>query len=363
MTSKHNRLGVLVVLLTATLVLVSGIMAPKHNWDMVAYVAASYAADGHAGQDLHDRTYADIRDRVDAASYRRLTTGPYPGAVARDPVALEQQLPFYTIRVVYISAVRAVGRLSGSYTVAAHLVTAAFGFLSVLAMGVILMRVGVSTLVLPFLMLPIDIAFLARIATPDTMACCASLSLIASLFRPRWWSYALIVLLPAIRTDYVIFSSLAALFLFVRHDRTKAVVALVAAIAVYLALGQYSSNYGYLTLLNFTLFGQQPYPAHLPISTDWRAYAGAIGTDVNYMISDGIFLLYVIGIMILWQARARLADPQVTLLLLLPIAFATVHFALFPSYDKRFLVSSFFLVTAGVLHAIKQARWPPISST
>lgn len=362
MTSTQNRFGLLVVLLTAALVLLAGIVAPKHNWDMVAYVAASYAADGHSGRDLQTRTYADIEGHVDAASYRQLTTGPYPGGVARDPVALEQQLPFYTIRIVYIAAVRAVGRLGGSYTLAAHLVTASFAFLSVLVMGLILMRVGVSTLVLPFIVLPIDIAFLARIATPDSMACFASLLLVLSLFRPRWWSYALIVALPAIRTDYAIFSGLAALFLFARHDRIKAVVALVAAIGVYVALGRYSGNYGYLTLLNFTLFGQRPYPAHLPISTDWRAYAGAISTDVDYMISDGIFLIYVIGIMTLWQARARLENPDATLLLLLPLTFATVHFALFPSYDKRFLVSSFFLVTVGILQAIKQSCWPAAPS-
>ncbi|RZM06870.1 MAG: hypothetical protein EOP68_15110 [Sphingomonas sp.] len=348
------RFDLLLVLLTAAGVMLAGLIAPKHNWDMVAYVAAAYAADGHAGPDLLRRTYQDVGGAVDTDSYRDLTAGPYRATVARDPVALEQQLPFYTIRVVYIAAVRVVGRATGSYTRAAHGVTAVFAFLAVLAMGAILMRAGVPALVLPFLVSPVGILYLARIVTPDSMACFASLLLVLALFRPGWAAYALVVLLPAIRSDYLIFSGLAAGLLFLRHDRTRATVALLAAGVVYLALGRASGNYGYLNLLNFTLFGQQPYPARLPISTDPFAYLAAIATHTNYLVSDGIFLLYVIAVTLLWRWREALGDPHVALLLALPTAFATVHFALFPSYDKRFLVSSFFLVTAGILRAAKR---------
>lgn len=350
-TFTQNRPGWLVVLLTAAAVFLVGVVSPKHNWDMVAYVAASYQDDGHRGQDLLTRTYADVRGAVDDASYRDLTDGPYRATVARDPVSLEQQLPFYTIRVAYIAAVRAAGEVTGSYTRAAHDVTAVFGLLSVLAMGAILMRAGVTPFVLPLLVSPLGIVTLTRIATPDSMACFASLLLVLALFRPGWWAYALIVALPAIRSDYVIFSGFAALYLLATHDRRRAAVALVAAGAVYLVLGWMSGNYGYLNLMNFTLFGQRPYPAGMPLSTDWRAYAAAITTNVNYMVGDGLFLLYAVALVLIWRARARLGDRYTVLLLILPVAFATVHFALFPSYDKRFLVSSFFLVTAGILRA------------
>jgi hypothetical protein len=340
-----------VVLLTAAGVLFLGLASPKHNWDMVAYVAASYQADGHAGRDLLERTYADVRGQVDEASYRDLTAGPYRAIVASDPASLEQQLPFYTIRVAYIAAVRGVGMLTGSYTTAAHLVTAAFGFLSVLTMGAILVRVGVPTPILPLAVSALGILTLTRIATPDSMACFASLLLVAALFRPGWWAYALIAILPAIRSDYLIFSALAATFLFVRHHRLRATAALAAAGILYVALGRLSGNYGYLNLLNFTLFGQKPYPAQLPISTEPSAYAVEIAANTNYLISDGVFLLYAIALVLLWRRRTTWSEPHTALLLLLPVGFATAHFALFPAYDKRFLVSSFFLVTAGILRA------------
>ena len=340
------------VLLTALAALFAGMVAPKHNWDMVAYVAAAYHADGHRGADLRDRTYADVRAAVDAGSYRDLTAGPYRGVVAADPVSLEQQLPFYTIRVVYIGLVRAVGAATGSYTRATHVVTAVFGFLSILAMGAILMRIGVSALVLPLTVSAVGIVTLTRIATPDSMACFASLLLVLALFRPGWWAYALIALLPAIRSDYLIFSGLAAAYLFVKHHRARAAGALLAAGAIYVALGWWSGNYGYLNLINFTLFGQRPYPAQLPIETDPRAYAAEIVVGTNYMISDGVFLLFAIALVALWRGRGViLSDRYTATLLALPVAFAAAHFALFPAYDKRFLVSSFFLVTAGLCRA------------
>ena len=96
----------LVILLTSVFVLISGVTSPSYNWDIVAYVAAAYHQDGLGGRELSSATYNELEREADADTFKELTVGDYVDVVFEDPDSLEQQLPFYTIKVAYIQLMR-----------------------------------------------------------------------------------------------------------------------------------------------------------------------------------------------------------------------------------------------------------------
>ena len=95
----------LIIVATATAILIYGIMEPERNWDMVAYVAAAYHKDGYRGADLTRETYGEIKKEVsERPFFSKLVTGEYRETVFKDPSSLEQQIPFYSPRIVYIDS-------------------------------------------------------------------------------------------------------------------------------------------------------------------------------------------------------------------------------------------------------------------
>ena len=58
--SYPARTAYLLLIIVAFLVY-SVAKPPKHNWDMIGYVASAYSYLGWRGQALADKTFADIR--------------------------------------------------------------------------------------------------------------------------------------------------------------------------------------------------------------------------------------------------------------------------------------------------------------
>ncbi len=342
-----------IVLLTAALILVAALLKPIHNWDTIGYVAAAYQDNGHTGADLLARSYADVRADSGEADYRVLTEGIYRATVASDPVSLEQQIPFYSIRMVYVGLVRLVGEVTGSFARSSHLISAFFGFASVLAMGLIFWRERIPAVALPLVVLPAGVLNISRLATPDTLACFTSLLLVICMSANHAVAYALVATLPLMRSDFVIFSLLAAIYMFCVHKRTYAGLAAAVSVLLYLLIGKVNGNLGYFTLLHFTFLDLNPYPADLVASHDPRDYLVPFLVNTNYLVSDGIFVLFAMALVIIAaNIRTVTQDRRIALFIVLPTAFALGHFVLFPHYDNRFLVSSFLLVIAGILRGV-----------
>lgn len=165
----------LIIIATAATILIYGIMKPEYNWDMIAYVAAAYYKDDYRGVDLTRETYGDIKKEVNAKRFSKLIIGEYRETVFRDPASLEQQLPFYSLRVAYIELIRLFKRFGLSYTKATYVISAIFASLSVLVLGLIILEAAVSIAILPFIVALTGYFEIARLSTPDAMACFFSL--------------------------------------------------------------------------------------------------------------------------------------------------------------------------------------------
>src|SRR5438067_12264910 len=116
----------LVIVLIAVLVFLIGVKHPYYNWDVVGYVAAAYYEDGLRGEVLRDRTYDTLRNEVDKTKFEHLIEGPYRQTVFEDTRALEQQVPFYSVKIIYVELVRAAGRTGLSYAQGTFWISALF---------------------------------------------------------------------------------------------------------------------------------------------------------------------------------------------------------------------------------------------
>lgn len=346
-----------ILLITASFVLINGISKPRHNWDMIGYVAAAHHKDGYRGTQLLERTYSELRAEVSPRIFSSLTEGQYRETVFKDPRALEQQVPFYSIRVLYIELMRLVSHLGISYAKSTYILSALFASFSVVVLYKLLLAEKISVLMLPVIVGPAGIVQLATLSAPDAMACFFSLLAALGLLSNNRSALFLAAVLPLIRTDFVLLSLLITCYEFARGKRRGSVASLAAAVTIYLTVNHFSGNYGWLTIFNFSLIALDPYPANLVLSKQFMNYIKPYASALLEVSTATHFVLYVLAIFTLAiRRRAALADPSAVPLLLIPLAFVILHLALFPTYEQRFFVAAATLVFVWLLHEISKQK-------
>ncbi|MEO6825265.1 MAG: hypothetical protein ABI167_11205 [Nitrosospira sp.] len=293
------RYGILI--LTAVAILMYGILKPHRNWDMVAYVAAAYHKDGYRGADLNRVTYEDVKKTVSDRRFSLLTTGEYSGTVFKDPASLAQQIPFYSIRVAYVELIRWLGKTGLSYARSTFVISACFAALSVLMLGLIISRTPVPMPMLPVIVAVTGYTDLARLSTPDAMACFFSLVGIHSLMAKGRVVFLVAAILPLIRTDFILLSGLLMGYAYVQGKRLFALLSLLIAAGFYFLVTTLNGSYGYLTLFNFSLIGSPtPYPADLVISTRPGDYLAPYWALFKSLAFYSHSVIYLVALYLFW---------------------------------------------------------------
>lgn len=350
------RYGILII--TALAILMYGILKPLRNWDMVAYVAAAYHKDGYRGADLTRVTYEDIKKVVSSRRFSLLTTGEYRETVFKDPSSLEQQIPFYSIRVAYIELIRLLGKSGLSYTRSTFVISACFAALSVLMLGLIISRTPVPMAMLPIIVAVTGYTDLARLSTPDAMACFFSLVGIHSLMAKGRIVFLIAAILPLIRTDFILLSGLLMGYAYLQGKRLFALEVLLVAVSFYFLVTTLNGSYGYLTLFNFSLIGSPtPYPADIVISTQLGDYLAPYWSLFNSLIFYSHSVIYIVALYLVWLQRGQLEwQAGFYGLFAVPFIFTALHLVLFPSDHYRFFTFSASLIlvwTLGLLTEIQ----------
>lgn len=323
-----------------------GLLDPVNNWDLVGYIASALHGDGMTGAALHRETYEELRAAIPPERFQLLTTnGLYARGVFADPAALEQQLPFYRIRVVYVWLVGALGSLTGSLAQATYLISAASAAgLSVLA-GVLMRRATpglawpVTALMLAAALYLGAVPLLARLSTPDALYGLGALAALALFDRARMAALLIVALLPLIRTDAVLLAALLFVLMLVERDRDpRHYAALTVSAGLYLWVNAAHGHYGHLTLLNFALIpGQRsPYPAGIEIVRDPAVYLDVYRMQALSMLTRWVpWVLLAGGLAVAagWRRTGRIGSAG--RLTLLAIAYAILHFAAFPLGEVR----------------------------
>ena len=327
----------LVILLTSVFVLISGVTSPSYNWDIVAYVAAAYHQDGLSGRELSSANYNELEREADANTFKELTVGDYVDVVFKDPDSLEQQLPFYTIKVAYIQLMRVLKTFGVSYTSSTYIISAIFTSASVLMIALFLFHFSVPILWLPVAVTVAGYGTIASYSTPDAIACFFALLLIYLFIRGSKASYAISALLPLVRTDLVILSILTMGFDFYRRRSIYSILSAAAALAMYVIINRLAGNYGWLALFNFTFIKITPYPKEMQISDDIGAYLQAYVTGFRNFISSRHIMIYVLVFFIfVFRQGHKRQTPEINAIMVICLLYASAHFALFPVYEDRF---------------------------
>ena len=333
-----NWATISVIAAVAATVLFIGVTRPMHNWDMIGYVASAHYQDGLRAEQLLARTYAEVRDEVGPEVFTSLTTSnDYRRGVFQSAQALQEQLPFYSIRVVYVEMIRGVGMFGVAYPRATYLVGAFFSAVAAAVLGIICVRALLPVCVLPLVALATGFLQLATFSTPDSLALSGALLATLACMSGSAWVYVLAALLPALRTEFVIFSALLMLAAFHRGQRLRSSVAFAASLLVYFAVSLSQHAYGWLTLLNFSRAKAVPFPSKIVPSHDLVVYLKMYVGSVWSLIDSPHFVIYLLAgyVFAAFRSAAYTRELHARELFAIPMCFVVIHWLLYPSYEYR----------------------------
>ncbi|MBU2935076.1 MULTISPECIES: hypothetical protein [Pacificibacter] len=339
--AQSSRFIAVYILVWAFAAALIAILQPEYNWDVIGYVASGLSFIGLSGVSLHELTYADVESAVrDFAVFDALTSGKeYRAGVALDPIALEQQLPFYQTRVLYIWLSLAVFACVPTLSFATVLVSGCSAAISLWVSHRLFAIRGWWTA----LLLPIGLYFggldvLADKSSPDALSVCLVMTaLLVASKKPRL-GVVLFAVLPLLRTDYVILVYLSPILFWGAVRWTAIAASLSVALVIYMSLNMGFGNYGYLHIFNFTLIqGPQVYPVDMTISKELSDYLAAYTRGARRFWETGNVpaLVLASGCMIYNFVKAPQFLDRAMLTLLL---FGLAHFVLFPVGFERFYV-------------------------
>lgn len=355
-----KKIDAVILFAVALMVLASGLISPKYNWDIIGYVASAYSYDGLQGAELSQLVYADIKREVGPDKFDSLIDGDYQKTVYTDPDSLSQHLPFYKIRVAYVQGMRGLHNFGVSYPKATFIISAFFASFSVFLLGA-LCRVGnVSIKWVPFIVLLCGYGSLARLSTPDAMACFVSLWALYSCVYRKSIFYFIVILIPLVRTDYVILSLILCLHAFFRGERLISLAASLVALGIYFSINYYCNNYGWLAIFNFSLIGLDPYPKYIRISKDISLYTLAYLNGFKDLLKHRDIIIYVPALLIfVFMDGYKTLSNELRVALRIAVSFMVSHMLLFPAYENRFFIFSLsiFVISCLSFVASRKLRW------
>lgn len=363
--SSVSVLGIALTVATALTVLLFGLKKPYDNWDMVGYVAVALNAEGLQGAQLNEATYDAIRRDVDAATFDQLSQADsYRTTVFRDPASLAQQLPFYSIRVLYMRTLEAVRHMGADYPRVCAIVSATFATLSVLLLALLCRRVDVPLIAIPLVVAIAGFIELARLATPDAMACFFALWAIYCLIQNSATVFVVAVVLPLVRTDFVLLSGLILACTYFSGKKVPSVAAVLLAAMFYVLDVTMNHGYSWTTLFNTSLISKTAYPATLVPSHAIGDYIRPYVSMAYGITMHPHFVIY--GLAIAWM----LMRPSITRgkhddlfypMYVVPLSFVVLHLALFPANSYRYFVFAAALVALWLLAGLmKQVAQNPL---
>ncbi len=347
--------------MAALILLVVGLMSPYRNWDMVGYVAAALRADGYHGADLNAATYDTLRNDVSPRTFDQMIEGEYRETVYRDPASLAQQLPFYRIRVLYVALIRTAHAMGFSYPTSIYAVSATFAALSVVLILFLVLEVGAPAASVPLIVAFSGLIDIARLSTPDALATFFSLLTLYCLIRRSRLAYVVAMLLPLIRTEFLLLSMLVFVHGYF-FDRGKYVVApMIIACLLYWLVMRINGAYGWLTLFNTSLIHRTPYPVTLVPSHALGDYLRPYGLMLYDFTMHPHFVIYGLAVILLLKrgmGTVQADRQQVSATFLVPMAFVACHLLLFPENTHRYFVFAAATVAAGLIGQMQMTGAP-----
>lgn len=344
---------------------------PAHDWDMIGFAAVMASWHTSNPVEIQHRVYQQIRRATPPATYQELTTGPFRHDVATNPLHLAEQIPFYSIKPLYLDLVWLGHSLGMGLQRSMRLISV----LSVLALGILCfqwMRIYLtdlqSSIISACLFITAPMHHLARFNEPDalnTIALAAALYLLFERNR-KFPGLLLLCISPLIRPDSAILALLVLAYLAVLSPAGLAVrklyaLALAATVGVtLLMISRFSGNYGWKMLFANTFISPIPNPGEVSPSVTPADYWSALrSASVQFLSGNGLVLFVFVIALFLLAGVATINPALRDLLIILTIAIAC-HVALFPSLQARFFSFAYVPTAVGYAACLSEwKRWKP----
>lgn len=345
-----------VIVLSSLAIYFSSLSVPEIGYDMIGYIASAYEEDGYSGVELNNKTVADIKVSIPEKKFQDFRDGSeFWNTVLGDPKSLHQIVPLYAMRIIYIELMRFVHSLGFSYTAASIQVSALFGGLSVLALALIIMKVNLSIVILPILIMVTNLLGVAQSLSPDSLACFFGLLAIYLLIVDSSIIYFIAVLIPLARTDLILLSGLMMFYLFFNgHNKLAVLAASFFSIVALVAANKLHGNYGLLNLFNNHHIHRTQYPADIPISSNPRDYILPYVRLIRDALGNSQSVIYLIAISIFMYSKKMSYEIKYEYpLFIIPFVYVLLHVMLFPTYFERYFIFSVLLILIGTMHFLK----------
>jgi len=322
---------------------------PYYNWDMLGYIGVAERLGGATPAEAHRRAYDLAYRHAPPEQYAWLVEGgAFQQAVAVDPAAFEQQLPFYRVKPAYPLLILALDRM-GVDPVRGSVWISRIAYLGIGVVAFIWLASFLSplaALATAWGVMSVQVALeAAQLSTPDALSTLVVLTALWLVFECQHFGRGLLLLLLSlpIRPDNLLWLLAVAGWraLRVRRDRIPAGVGALAGVAVYAALSIWSGNLGWRVLFHHSFVELLPYPERFVPSLGLTGYAWIYLREThpaNLPFFAALFALIGAWLLVSRARRFGWRDAG-TALLACTGAYAVAHWFVFPNEDRLLLAA------------------------
>jgi hypothetical protein len=350
--TKLSRLAIIPYVCFFLLLSAWAVVQPQYTWDLVGYIGAS--VDSPNAEAIHRATFDAIRPISSNKDIQ--PDNPYRADVTANPYHFAEQLPFYSIKPIYVALIRGFHRLGLPFPKAAVAISAVSNFLLALLLwrwlsaylsGLPLLSVCTLILLSP------NILGLARWATPDCLATfVAALAMYLILERRLYfWGCSLLVLNVWVRTDALVLAGIIFVVLLLRGKLDIAQFASLSmlSLASYFAINHYAGNYGWPVLFYNSFLGGLTAPGEALIHISRSAYSHQVVRGAYLWLISGSFALYLLlGGLAIWLNRSSMYSDMIVGIL----TARALCYVLYPNGDQRYTAVLFVVVPIALVIAV-----------
>jgi hypothetical protein len=329
------------------------IRQPHYTWDVLGYVGC--AVDSTDPKVIQRAALDAIRNVPSDEDIR--VDNPYRADVAANPYHFAEQLPFYSIKPIYVAFIKVLHRTGMPFQKSAVAISAASDFL----LAVLLWQwlapylsgwslAAACTLI----MLSPNILVLSRWATPDCLATLvAAVAFYLVIERKSYFlGSAFLVLDVWVRTDALVLAGIVFAVLLITRKLDIAEFAALSSLALgsYFTINHFAGNYGWPTLFYNSFLGGVTAPGEMIVHISRSAYVHQLVRGAFLWLISGSFALYLLlgGLAISlnrsstysWMCGAVLAARALSYLL-------------YPNGDERYTAVLFVVIPVSLVIGVR----------
>ncbi len=332
---------------------------PHYTWDLLGYVGCA-VDDAAPALQIQREAFDSIRNAPSDEDVR--VDNPYRADLVANPYHFAEQLPFYSIKPVYVMLMKTLHRTGMPLQRSAVAISAISNFVLALILWYWLAPYlsGLPlALACTLIMLSPNVLVLVRGALPDCLATVVAALGFYLVLEKRlyFWGSAALLFDVWVRTDALILAGIVFAVLLVARklDVVQFATLSVLALASYFTINHFAGSYPWSTLFYNSFLGGVIAPGEALIHVSSSAYLHQVVRGAYLWLISGGFALYVLlGALAIWLHRSSMYAYLVAAVL----ASRAVSYILYPNGDQRYTAVVFVLVLVSLVVAVSSAVLP-----